>query len=118
MPLFAVLHNADVDKESYIASYVGLEADGTYLGYGGCDVPTPIGSSSWVSTAENRGPLLRGDLCPEGKHGYDPRYVSGLHASYFCLCNSLSHLVQSLNYSFSSCDADAVHGTTQERIWR
>ena len=73
MPLFPVLYNYDAEKENYLAQYVGFEADGLFIRTAGCDVGSAIASSGWKSSEGNGAAELRPDLCPVGKHGYDPR---------------------------------------------
>ena len=73
MPLFPVLYNYDVEKENYLAQYLGFEADGLFLRTAGCDVAASISSSGFQSSESNGAAKLRPELCPLGKFGYDPR---------------------------------------------
>ena len=73
MPLFPVLYNYDVEKENYLAQFIGFEADGLFIRTAGCDVGSAIGSSGFKSTEDNGAADLQPQLCPIGKHGYDPR---------------------------------------------
>jgi HAMP domain-containing protein len=75
-PLFEVLYNYGVDKNSTIATYVGFEADGLFVGYNGCFNGFHANLASWSSTKENGAAEMRPELCPLGKYGYDPRYVA------------------------------------------
>jgi hypothetical protein len=72
MPLFPVLDNYN-HREQYIGQYITFEADGTNIGYRGCDPEGFVESVAWKSTEENGAAALRPELCPLGKIGYDPR---------------------------------------------
>lgn len=72
MPIFQTLYNADQKKENYIASTVFFEADGLGLGFNGCNIDH-LRLAEWISSEENGASDLRPDLCPIGKHGFDPR---------------------------------------------
>ena len=68
-----------------------FEADGMVIGYSGCTPFPSAVSPFWSSSEANGGAVLNPELCPLGKHGYDPRcrkwyddgkkkaFVSGLH---------------------------------------
>lgn len=64
----------------HIGIHVGLEADGMIMGYDGCEY-SYAQHAHFQSSAENRAFEVRGDLCPQGKFGYDSRcrdwYASG-----------------------------------------
>ncbi len=51
---------------------LAFEADGMFIGFSGC---TAFSTKSpfWVSSDANGAAKLQPDLCPIGKHGYDPR---------------------------------------------
>ena len=68
MPLLPVLYNYVPGGGT--AKYLGFEADGLFVGYEGCDGGGALGSF-WV--ANEGAAALRPELCPVGKHGYDPR---------------------------------------------
>lgn len=59
------------DEERYLGTYIGLEADGMFTGFSGCE--TSEAFPFWVSSEENGGFEIRGDLCPLGKYGFDAR---------------------------------------------
>jgi hypothetical protein len=73
LPMLQVLYNADLTKERIIALYVAFEADGLVVGYTGCNTPHHVTYPEWVSSEKNKAAELRPELCPLGKHGYDPR---------------------------------------------
>ena len=73
MPLFPVLHNYKKHNPNFLAQWIAFEADGLFAGYTGCSRIMLQERSAWKSTEENRAAALRPELCPLGKHGYDPR---------------------------------------------
>eukprot|EP00957_Ditylum_brightwellii_P205787 15345414-Ditylum_brightwellii.AAC.1 len=66
------LYNHDRSKSKSRGHYVSFEADGTHIAYTGCSRGTDD-NSHWKSTEKNEASSLRPELCPLGKHGYDPR---------------------------------------------
>ena len=77
IPVLQALYNYDTTKDHALASFVGFEADGTFMGFSGCRVAGHARGAFWVSSESNGGEVVRPELCPLGKHGYDPRYVFG-----------------------------------------
>ena len=55
-----------------MSGYISFEAEGEYYGYDGCNYDV-AGYSQFQSSEENSAYLVRPDLCPLGKFGYDPR---------------------------------------------
>jgi hypothetical protein len=58
--------------KSILGTFAAYESDGLFTGYTGCSANFP-NSPLWKSTPENRASIVRPELCPLGKHGYDPR---------------------------------------------
>lgn len=58
--------------KSHLGTFAAYEADGMITGYTGCSANFP-NYALWKSTPENRASIVRPELCPLGKHGYDPR---------------------------------------------
>jgi len=52
--------------------YKGFEEDGLFTGFTGCGHEHGK-SSYWSSTEDNYAAMIAPELCPIGKHGYDPR---------------------------------------------
>jgi len=55
-----------------LATYIGFESDGMFSGYVGCK-HTHAQYAHWTSSESNGAAKLRPEICPVGKHGYDPR---------------------------------------------
>lgn len=71
-PILPILYNyKTVDRHS-LGSFVATEADGQFVGFSGCRFNS-VGFARWSSSESNRAAELRPELCPLGKHGYDPR---------------------------------------------
>ena len=56
----------------HLGIYVGFEADGMIIGYGGCD-HSYAEYSHFKSKSANGAAKIRPALCPLGKYAYDPR---------------------------------------------
>ena len=81
VPLYQVLYNYDEFKSHALGAFVGFEADGLYVGFDGCRVAKNSARSWWKSSKSNGAERLRPELCPEGKHGYDPRCREWYHTA-------------------------------------
>jgi HAMP domain-containing protein len=78
-PLFQPLFHYGLGSNGVrlnLGGYVAFEADGLVMGYGGCSSAFHVDSVIWNSTEENNAANMRPELCPLGKYGYDPRYVT------------------------------------------
>jgi hypothetical protein len=75
VPVFQAIFNYDPLGGAKLATYVAFEADGTFIGYdNACDsAASHVALPRWNSTEENGAALLRPELCPIGKYGFDPR---------------------------------------------
>ena len=60
------------ERAKYLGTHVGLAADGMVSGFSGCDFSFAQ-FAHFESTAANGAAAIRGDLCPLGKFGFDPR---------------------------------------------
>ena len=78
VPIFQALYNYNPSDGTKLGTYVMFEADGCYTAYSsGCDrAEGHILGARWNSDEENGAALLRPELCPLGKIGFDPRCVS------------------------------------------
>ncbi|KAG7351000.1 Cache domain containing protein [Nitzschia inconspicua] len=73
LPLYNYVNNSSkANSRTSMSSYIAYEADGSFLGYAGCNYDFAR-YARFQSSAENGAFLVNGDLCPEGKFGYDPR---------------------------------------------
>lgn len=70
-PMFNAPVNAGQNR-STLGTYVSFEADGLMAGWSGCNKDLAQ-YSQWSSSEENLAYLVRPELCPLGKYGYDPR---------------------------------------------
>ena len=80
IPLYNYVTSAsNLNFRNLIGTYFAFEEDGTFSGYTGCEHGY-IKYSNWLSE-KKKGYLVRPDLCPRKKYGYDPRcrgwYVFG-----------------------------------------
>ena len=71
IPLYNYGHGKPEETMSGLG--IGFESDGTFVMYEGCSTARHVSLSSWSSSLANRASELRPELCPIGKHGYDPR---------------------------------------------
>ncbi|CAB9499287.1 expressed unknown protein [Seminavis robusta] len=72
-PIVLPMFNYDVHREMIINNYLCFEADGMYMGYAGCSNVGHARAPFFESDEMNRAAEVRPELCPLGKHGYDPR---------------------------------------------
>ena len=94
IPLF----NTNPSKDRLIATFIGFEADGMFIGFDGGG-REHADMAFWNSTESNGAADLRPELCPLGKYGFDARcrdwYATGKKmweasgASIYCNSPSL-----------------------------
>jgi hypothetical protein len=75
VPVFQPLYHYGLGEgeEINLGLNAAFEADGLFFGYSGCYSSRHVELVEWKSTEENNAAKLRPELCPLGKHGYDPR---------------------------------------------
>eukprot|EP00934_Nitzschia_sp_Nitz4_P003356 Nitzschia sp. Nitz4//scaffold43_size134323//100713//106351//NITZ4_003315-RA/size134323-augustus-gene-0.225-mRNA-1//1//CDS//3329551996//3346//frame0 len=72
-PMYNYFTNDGVEGfRTSLSSYVALEADGSIMGYAGCNYDVSR-FAQFKSTEGNEAYIINPELCPVGKYGYDPR---------------------------------------------
>ena len=113
MPLHQVIYNADKEKD--VSLNLGFEADGLYIGWGGCTNGW-AGLSMWNSTEANRAAEMRPELCPLGKYGYDPRCRSWYHTGRQNAIEENSTLHITAPYVYAGTNAFVAQSATSPLI--
>jgi hypothetical protein len=113
VPIFQPLFYYGVGngKEVNLGINVAFEADGLFFGFGGCFSSRHVELVEWKSTEDNNAAKLRPELCPLGKHGYDPRCRGWYDTGRKLSINENSFLHVTAPYRFASAAKDSYAQT-------
>ncbi|CAJ1915438.1 unnamed protein product [Cylindrotheca closterium] len=110
-PIVPVIYNYNSKDRAMIGAFVATEADGMYVGMNTCRSDY-IRNSRWQSSEANGAAELRPELCPLGKHGYDPRCREWYDTGKKQYESDGTSLYVTSPYSFASNDLIAQTATT------
>jgi hypothetical protein len=114
------LYNYHRSHRKHLGIYVGFEADGMKIGYGGCD-HSFAEYSHFQSTEANGAAKIRPNLCPLGKYGYDTRcrpwfeegrLAGTIHLTAPYIFQGTNQVANSLTFSLVDSQSETYVGQT------